>query len=89
MKLLNRLLLFMFATTLLVACDDEDYPILNSSAETVVTLSSSDIVLEKANVGNDALTISWSEPAYGFDAAPTYRIIFTNGASGPPPPQSL
>ena len=79
MKLLNRLLLFMFATTFLVACDDEDYTILNPAAETVVTLSSSDVVLEKGNAGNDALTISWSEPAYGFDAAPTYRIIFRNG----------
>lgn len=79
MKLLNRLLLFMFATTLFVACDEEDYPILNPSAETVVSLSSSDIVLDKANIGADALTISWTEPSYGFDAAPNYRIIFTYG----------
>lgn len=79
MKLLNKLLLFMFATTLFVACDDEDYPILNPSAETVVSLSSSDIVLEKANVGADALTVSWTEPAYGFEAAPSYRITFSNG----------
>lgn len=79
MKLINRLLLFMFATTVLVACDDEDYPILNPSADTVVSLSSSDVVLEKANLGSDALTVSWSEPNYGFDAAPNYRITFSNG----------
>lgn len=79
MKLLNKLLLFMFATTLFVACDDEDYPILNPSAETVVSLSSSDVVLEKANVGADALTISWTEPSYGFEAAPSYRITFSYG----------
>lgn len=79
MKLFNRLLLFMFATTLFVACDDEDYPVLNPSAETVVSLSSSDIVLDKANIGSDALTISWSEPAYGFDAAPNYRITLSYG----------
>lgn len=77
MKLLNRLLLFMFATTLIVACDDEEYPVLNPSAETVVSLSSSDVVLDKDNLDADVLTVSWSEPAYGFEAAPSYRISFT------------
>lgn len=76
---LNNILILFTATLLLVGCDKEEFTVLSSNATTTVNLSVNDVVLSKDDAGQTALTVSWVDPDYGFDAAVDYKIIFTNG----------
>ena len=76
---INKLLLLFTATFLMTSCDSEYLAELNPNASTTVSLSKSDVVLEKDNAGQDALTVSWTMPDYGFEAGADYKIIFTSG----------
>jgi starch-binding outer membrane protein SusE/F len=76
-KFLNNILLLFTTAAVLVACDKEDFTVLNSNASTTLSLDISEVVLDKDNAGADVLTASWTEPEYGFDAATIYKIIFT------------
>lgn len=80
MKKIFKNILFLFTTTLfLTACGEDDLTVLNENAETVVSLSTSDLVLDILNTGQDALTISWSEPDFGYSAGPNYKVTLTSG----------
>ena len=57
------------------ACEDPDLTVLNPNASTVATLSSSDVVLEKANIGQDALSVTWTEPDFGYNATAGYQLL--------------
>jgi len=76
---INNILILFTAAVFLTACDKENLTVLNPNASTNVSLSASDIVLNKDNAGQDALTVSWTDPDYGFDAGAGYKIIFTAG----------
>jgi len=69
--------LLFTATTLLVACDSQNLTELDATASTTVTLSASDVVLDILNSGQDALTVTWTEPSFGYKAAPSYKIILS------------
>jgi len=58
-----------------VACEDVDTVLLDSTANTVVSLSDDNVVLSEDTAENNAVTISWTEPNFGFDAAPSYTIM--------------
>ncbi|MHB1108537.1 MAG: SusE domain-containing protein, partial [Lutibacter sp.] len=77
--ILNKILLLIVAATFLASCDKEELTVLNSDATTVVSLSKSDVVLAKSDAGQDALTVSWTDPDFGFDAGAEYKIVFTAG----------
>ncbi|MDP2069268.1 MAG: SusE domain-containing protein [Lutibacter sp.] len=77
--ILNKILLLIVAATFLASCDKEELTVLNPNAETTVSLSVSNVVLDKDNAGQDVLTVSWTDPDYGFDAAAGYKIVFTAG----------
>ncbi|OGS69279.1 MAG: hypothetical protein A3F91_06070 [Flavobacteria bacterium RIFCSPLOWO2_12_FULL_35_11] len=77
--ILNKILLLFTAATLLVSCDKEVLTVLNPNAETTLSLSSSDVVLDKDAAGQDALTVSWTDPDFGFDAGAEYKIVFASG----------
>ena len=77
--ILNKILLLFAAAAFVVSCDKEDLTVLNSNASTVVSLSASDVVLDKDAAGQDALTVSWTDPDFGFDAGADYKIVFTAG----------
>lgn len=77
--ILNKILLLIVAATFVVSCDKEELTVLNSNATTVVSVSASDVVLDKDEAGLDVLTVSWTEPDFGFDAGADYKIIFTAG----------
>jgi hypothetical protein len=77
--ILNKILLLFVAATFLASCDKEDLTVLNSNATTVVSVSASDVVLDKDAVGQDALTVSWTDPDFGYNAGAEYKIIFTAG----------
>ncbi len=79
--LLNNILLLFTATAFLVACDNQDFTVLNPNASTTLSLSTNDLTLLVDNAGQDVLTVSWTDPDYGFDAGASYNIIFTYGAN--------
>jgi starch-binding outer membrane protein SusE/F len=58
-----------------VACEDVDTIQLDSTANTVVSLSEDNVVLSEDTADDNAVTISWTEPNFGFDAAPSYTIM--------------
>ncbi len=63
---------------LLVSCQKEDEKItLNEqTAIPVASLSTQTIILDKEKQNQDALTVTWEEPKYNFDAAnPEYSIM--------------
>jgi starch-binding outer membrane protein SusE/F len=76
MKNLSKILLLSVALVFAWSCSKvEDIVTLNSAATLTASLSSPTLVLLKDNADKDALTISWTKPDYGFDAAPTYTIL--------------
>lgn len=79
-SLFNKLLILIVAPMLIVACseDDEIVSSLNPNASVDVSLSVSNIVLEQINASMDAITISWVQPDFGYDAAPDYKILIDN-----------
>lgn len=78
-KILNNILLLFTTTVLLVACDKEDLTVLSSDASTSISISESELVLDILNTGQDVLTVSWTEPEFGYSASVTYNIVFING----------
>ena len=76
---INRLLILLTITTIAVGCEDDEMVVINENFSTTVALSDDDIVLEEDNEAQPALTVSWSEPDFGYDAAAEYNILFTLG----------
>jgi hypothetical protein len=70
----NSIILFSFILAL-SACDDRDYVELLPEANTTVSLSTSSLVLSEDVATDNVLTVSWSDPNFGFDAAPSYKIL--------------
>ncbi len=73
--IINKLLLLLTISFAIGSCDDENLTIMNPDANTVATLSSGEVVLDKANLGQDALTINWTKPEFGFSAAASYQVL--------------
>lgn len=64
-----------FFATLFTACEDVDIVQLDPNANTVVSLSTDNIVLTEDNAESNAVTVSWTLSDFGFDAAPSYTIM--------------
>jgi hypothetical protein len=73
-KLILRLTYIATLFTLFQACDDVERVYYNDSAETVLSLSDNDLVLSEDSAVNEILTLTWTDPDYGFDAAALYSI---------------
>lgn len=73
---INKVLLLLTFATVMLACQKDDIVVINSDFDTTVSLNNNDIVLEESNVGMDVLTVSWSIPEFGYDAAAEYNILF-------------
>jgi hypothetical protein len=56
------------------ACEDKEFVELNPDANTVVSLSTDTVVLLEDTAADEAVTVSWTDPDFGFDAAPSYKI---------------
>lgn len=67
---------FLFSFFLIFgACDDIEIVELNEGANTTVSLSESSIILKEDLEDDEVLTITWSKPDFGFDAAPIYKVL--------------
>ncbi|MCF6182028.1 SusE domain-containing protein [Lutibacter sp.] len=78
-KIFKNIMMLFTATTLLVACDNQDLTVLDSTASTTVSLSTDQLVLDILNTGQDVLTVNWTAPDFGYSATPDYNIVFTAG----------
>lgn len=58
-----------------VACDDVEIVQINPEANTVVSLSANAVVLTEDLAENNVLTVNWTNPDFGFDAAPSYTVM--------------
>jgi hypothetical protein len=70
---IKYIFLAVFAVAM-AACTDDPTVVLNPDAKIEPVASTSDVVLTAEGQGNDALSISWTKPEYGFAASPTYVV---------------
>ncbi|QCX40161.1 SusF/SusE family outer membrane protein [Aureibaculum algae] len=85
-----KLLILVVAPLLAVSCDDKDaFAELNSNAVVTANLSNSSVVLEASNADAEALTITWSEPDFGYKAAPSYTIYLDNAGDNFGKPEKI
>jgi hypothetical protein len=76
-NIVSKLLSIMLVTLTLFSCTEDDTDtVLNDTATTVLTSSTSDVVLLKDNEGLNSLSLTWTEPDYGYSAIPTYMVYF-------------
>lgn len=73
--LYNKYIFLLCGLVLFSACDDKEYTYLNSDANTTLSLSASSLVLTEDQAADQVLTASWTEPDFGFDAAPSYKLM--------------
>ena len=88
-NILNKLMLLLIAPIILVSCEDRVLTELNSNATISVNLDASSVVLESENADLNALKISWSQPDFGYNAAPNYKILIDNVGDNFSEPQTV
>jgi hypothetical protein len=74
-KYINKIFVLLAISVFLGSCEEQELTILNPNATTIATLSANDVVLEKANIGQDALTVTWTKPDFGYSAAASYQLL--------------
>lgn len=57
------------------ACDENEFIELNPEANTTLSLSTNSVVLTEETAMDNVLTVTWTDPEFGFDAAATYKIL--------------
>ena len=73
-KTINKLIYSFAILSLIFSCDDVERVYYNDSAETLLSISDDNIVLDENNATNEILTLTWTEPEFGFNAATLYSI---------------
>ena len=73
-KLILKLTYVIALFAFIQSCDDVERVYYNDAAETVLSLSDDNLTLSEDNGANEILTLTWSDPDYGFDAAALYSV---------------
>ena len=73
-KLILKLTYVTALFAFMQSCDDVERVYYNDAAETVLSLSDNNLILSEDNGANEILTLTWSDPDYGFDAAALYSV---------------
>ncbi|PIE49654.1 MAG: hypothetical protein CSA39_01490 [Flavobacteriales bacterium] len=84
-----KLLIFIIAPLLIVGCDDNIVSELNPNAGVIASLSEDNIILKSENADMEALTITWTAPDFGFDAAPVYKVYMDNASNNFSKPEEV
>ena len=75
-KYINKsIFVLTFLAAFFTACEDVDMVQIDPTANTVVSLSTNNVVLIEDNATDNAVTVSWTLPDFNFDAAPSYTIM--------------
>jgi hypothetical protein len=83
MKTINYILSALVSLMLVTSCDKDDLVVvLNESLESTLSTSSSSVELDKEAPDATALTLNWTAPDFGFNAAAYYKLLMSdvNGA---------
>ena len=73
LKTIPVLLSILFAFS---ACEkDQIQAVLNAGAVPAVVLSAPNVVLSKDIENNQVLSVTWTRPNFGYDAAPVYAVL--------------
>ena len=73
-KIIYKLTYLTALFAFIYSCDDVDRVYYNDAAETVLSLSDDNLVLNEENAANEVLTLTWTEPDFGFSAAALYSV---------------
>ncbi|WP_242919932.1 SusE domain-containing protein [Pontibacter liquoris] len=72
---IKQLFILSALSLVLFSCEkDEDRAILNVGAAPALTASSTNLILLEEAAKNEAITLTWTEADYGFDAAVNYQL---------------
>ena len=74
-NIFKKSILFLNLLLIIGACDTVEIVNLNPDANTTVSLDNSSLVLTEDIAENVVLTITWTDPDFGFDAAPRYEVL--------------
>jgi len=75
MKRIFKINLFLLGLLLIGSCQKDDFVEINPNAKVSAQLSESNLVLTENTAQDDVLTITWEEPDFGFEAAPSYLVL--------------
>ena len=73
-KIIYKLTYLTALFAFIYSCDDVERVYYNDAAETVLSLSDDNLVLIEENAANEVLTLTWTEPDFGFSAAALYSV---------------
>ena len=73
-KIIYKLTYLTALFAFIYSCDDVERVYYNDAAETVLSLSDDNLVLNEENAVNEVLTLTWTEPDFGFSAAALYSV---------------
>jgi hypothetical protein len=73
-KIIYKLTYLTALFAFIFSCDDVERVYYNDAAETVLSLSDDNLVLNEENAANEILTLNWTEPDFGFSAAALYSV---------------
>jgi hypothetical protein len=74
-NIINKILFILTISIVTISCDDRELAILNDDANAVLSVSESVLVLDDDFPDQTALTTTWTQPDFGFDAVPTYKLL--------------
>ena len=75
-KIISKITLLLSVFAVLTACEKEEIrAVLNPGAVPEINVSASSVTLTKDNADQNALTVSWTQPDYGFNASVQYRLL--------------
>ena len=73
-KIIYKLTYLTALFAFIYSCDDVERVYYNDAAETVLSLSDDNLVLNEENAANEVLTLTWTEPDFGFSTAALYSV---------------
>ncbi len=76
MKNIYKISLAFLALILIMgSCQKKEFVQINPNAKIEAQLSSQNLILSENTADQNVLEVSWNEPDFGFDAAPTYTVL--------------
>jgi len=89
-NIINKsIFLLSLALVTFVSCDDVEIIQINPDANTVVSLSTDSVVLTEDIENDNILTVNWTDPDFGFDAAPSYTVMIDGNGGDFSAPQLI
>ena len=73
-KIIYKLTYLTALFAFIYSCDDVERVYYNDAAESVLSLSDDNLLLNEENAANEILTLTWTEPDFGFSAAALYSV---------------